>query len=133
VLGGIYVRYLDPAGNGLDVNVTTLGTTRTTYTLSYVPAFGSAIWASVYLDANVVIDHASTLSLVYIANPDHADNAPAVSGSPLASIAMVSSTQELPAQLQLYADRNAQIAARSNSTSTTFRVQVLGFFWPGGI
>jgi hypothetical protein len=46
---------------------------------------------------------------------------------------MASATQQIPQQLQLYANRSAQITARSNNTSTTFRVQVLGFFWPGGI
>jgi hypothetical protein len=73
------------------------------------------------------------LALVYIANPDHADSAPSATAAPLASISMSIAGQEVPHQLQLYANRSAQITARSNQTSTTFRVQVLGFFWPGGI
>jgi hypothetical protein len=133
VLGGLYFRWLDPASNALDVTVTNLGTTRTTYTLNDVPTFGSTYYASVYFDANVVVDHASALSIVYIANPDHVDSAPSLNSTPLATISMASGTQETPHQVQLYANRNAQITARSNNTSTTFRVQVLGFFWPGGI
>jgi len=129
--GGIYLRYLDPGA--LDVSVTNLGTSRATYTLTRIPAFGNSYWLSVYFDANVAVDHASLFSIVYIANPDHVDSAPSASATPLASISMASATQQIPQQLQLYANRSAQITARSNNTSTTFRVQVLGFFWPGGI
>jgi len=125
------IRWIDPAANGLDISVTNQGTSRITYAIKNVPAFGNTFWASVYFDANVVIDHASTLSVVCIANPDHVDSAPSATAAPLATISMASGTQEMSVQLQLYANRNAQITARSNNTGTTFRVQVLGFFWPG--
>jgi hypothetical protein len=130
VHGGMYVRYTAPAANGLDVDVTNLGTTQATYTLDHVPPFTSTLFVPVVFDANLTIDHASALARVYVSNPQHANNAPAPAAAPLSTITMPAALQETGQIAQLLADHNGQITARSNQTSTTLKMMVIGWYWP---
>jgi hypothetical protein len=127
---GLYVRYLNPADNGLDVDVTNLGTTATNYTLTNVPISGNTRYLSIAFDANVSVVHSSASPQVYISNPDHADATPSLSASPLATVRPYGNSIASVNQVMLLANRNGQITAKSASTSTTFKVQVLGWYWP---
>jgi hypothetical protein len=120
--------YLDPAQNGLDVSVTNLGTTRTTYTLSNVPAFGSAD-NLIIIDANVGVNNGTSDTRVYISTPLHVNSAPSATAAPLSTIKVDTGGIMQAARCSLYVDNNAQIAARSTAASTTLSIQILGWLW----
>lgn len=128
--GQIHVRYLNPANLNLDVNVNNLSTSRVTYSLNFVPPFGDTWYQSVLFMANVNVSHASGAQNVYIASPDHTDSAPSTTAAPLASINAQTGGGLIVSLKYMYADRNAQITARSLAANTIFKVQVLGYFWP---
>jgi hypothetical protein len=126
--GIIYIMFLDPAQNGLDVSVTNLGTTRTTYTLSNVPAFGSAD-NLIIIDANVGVNNGTSDTRVYISTPLHVNSAPSATAAPLSTIKVDTGGIMQAARCSLYVDNNAQIAARSTASNTTLSIQILGWLW----
>jgi hypothetical protein len=128
-MDAIYVRYVHPAENGLDVNVSNLGVSRVTYQLTQVPPFGASVFASVRFDANVSVSHATGAQHIYIANPDHIDSAPSTTATPLSNISANTSGGVRHSTMVLYANRDAQITGRSLATNTIFKVQTLGYLW----
>lgn len=127
---GIFVQYANPAENGLDINVTNLGTSRTTYSLPSVPPFPeSEVQNRPIFLANVAVANATVPTYVYISHPETTDSAPSSSAAPLATISVTNSQVNI-ASLPLISGINGQLAARATNTSTTLRVQVLGYYWP---
>lgn len=110
----------------LDVDTTSLSTTKTNYALSGVPS-GLVVLAKI--NAGVT---AAAIRNVYISNPNFTDLAPSTSALPLASITSDGSAAIFNSILSVYTDTSAQISARSNGASTTFRVSVIGWTDPRG-
>lgn len=110
----------------LDVDTSTLGATRTNYTLTNVPS-GIVVIANINAHIN-----AASVPQVYISNPNLTDLTPSVTATPLALIGTSASSSGPIANIKVYTDTSAQISARSNVASTTFRVAVLGWVDPRG-
>lgn len=108
----------------LDVNSTT-GTSSASYTLASVPP------QRMLAELNVTITHASQLALVYIRDGTLADLAPSATVAPLSTlrvnVAAVANSETI-SRYTTMSGSNAQIAARSSQTSTTFLVATLGWF-----
>lgn len=128
--GVLYVEYRDPTGPGLDVSDTALGSTNTTYTLPSIPPTGDTLYQTIFFDCNIVLDHGSAQARLILRNADVIDNASSLTASPLSTLRMYSGGVEALCRMRLSANRNAQIGARSSDSSTTFRLQVLGYEWP---
>ncbi len=109
----------------LDVDDSTLTTTKKNYTLSGVPS-GLVLSAFTHLR----ISHASA-ALVYVSNPNLTDIAPSATATPLAS-ASTTSVVIGDQQTRLITDTSAQISARSTAATTTIRVSVIGWTDPRG-
>lgn len=99
----------------LDVNVSTLGTSRSLYALT-VPA-------GLVVDAKIRAYNLSGSANVWIGPPAEADQAPSTSASPLFTLAGA----DWNAALRIRTDTSRQIAARSNSGSTSWRAVTLGW------
>jgi hypothetical protein len=106
----------------LDVDVSTLGTSRTNYTLASVPT-GLVLIALV----NVYVFLAANNPTIYISNPNLTDLAPSNTATPLGSIVVSVTNNRLSQQMRLLTNNAAQISARSDSANTVFRVATLGW------
>ena len=100
----------------LDVDVANLGTSSTNYAMATIPP---DLKLRVLL--NVVISHAS-IATVYVRDPDTTDVAPSSIAAPLANMRNVNTGSPSCSQLWVVTNASRQIAARSNSNNTDFRV-----------
>lgn len=102
----------------LDVDVTNLSTTRVNYTLASVPT-GFRLEAIV----NVFASGAGGRH-VYVSNPDLADLAPSATVAPLFELYAETDRAQ---RAGLLTDASGNISARCDTSSTSFRVAVLGW------
>ena len=109
----------------LDVDDSTLSTTKKNYTLSGVPS-GLVVNAL----ANVVSSNAAT-NRVYFSNPNLTDLAPSATATPLSNLTS-NTTATLFSQVKMITNTSAQISARASAATTTIRVSVMGWTDPRG-
>lgn len=114
----IYTQY---ATTTLDVDTSTLSSASTTYTLASIPV-GMKYEAII----NAYITASGTAALVNVRSLDQADAAVTITGAPLHNMTSPSGGTG-SAQLRIVTNSAAQIAARSQTASTTFRVAPTGF------
>jgi hypothetical protein len=127
--GDLFVHYLDPATNGVDATTTTLSTTRTDFTLSYIPPIGAA-GDEIQGLFNAVYNNAGAGNGVYITNPNMVDSAPSEATNLVelkTSVANIAVEQ----RLMLLVDHAAKVSARATAASSTFRLLTMGYYWPG--
>jgi hypothetical protein len=110
--------WLDPIR---DVSTTTLGTTRTNFTLRVPTGFRIRVFA------NMTTTRAAAGVCVYVSNPELSDLAPTNVATPLAQIRTEVSGQSANVYGECITDTSAQISARADAASTTFRLAVLGW------
>lgn len=128
--GSLYVQYLDPTTNGLDISDTTLTTTKKNYTLNYAPPLGtSGDFVEVLM--NFHLTNASSAT-VWISSPDQTDAAPSQTAAPLGTMQVPAANN--PVFLtQVTTNSSAVISARSTVASTTIHGIVIGYYWPGNL
>lgn len=109
-----------------DINSTTLGTTRTSYTVP-VPSGNThvAIVDSVYTNAGGATS-------IYMSNPNLTDTAPSISSAPLAHMYITTGATLVSSGMNIPTDTSSQISARSDRASTTLRASVRGWI-DGGL
>ncbi|NBW11375.1 MAG: hypothetical protein EBR82_25415 [Caulobacteraceae bacterium] len=119
---GDYVEYLTPT---MDVEDTTLGTTRVTYsgTQASLPPFVTRA------QLQVLWGHATVNTMVYVASPGSTDSAPSVSAAPLFTLRNNVAGSITGGQCMICTDASGQIAARASAaaSTTTLRIAVLGY------
>jgi hypothetical protein len=126
---GYYIKYLDPATNGLE-HFTNSSTIRATRSLNYLPNLGS----SLLFDANIAVSHTTTQVTVWVSDPDMTDATPSTTASPLCTIRSgASGAVENTKAASLTTDSGGQVADRSTAASTTVDFQILGYHWPGSL
>lgn len=106
----------------LDIDNPGLGMSSSTYTLERVPT-----GLELLVHMNVAISHGSTSPSVYFRHPSDADMAPTLTVSPLSQIRTGAAGATGMAEIAVYCNTSAQIAARSNATSTGFWGAILGW------
>lgn len=106
----------------LDVSVTNLSTSRTTYTLASMPT-GFRMEAII----NTYISHASSAALAWISDLSQTDSVPSASAAPLGTIQALSSYWPFQGNYRVWTNTSAQIGARSTFSSTTLRVVTVGW------
>jgi hypothetical protein len=125
ILNGIWMgaksrlfQYTTPL---LDISVTNLGTSATTYTLDYVPT------GSKMMVRGNVLGGASGGGDVYVSDPDTTDLAPSTSVAPLSTQRSTTNGVVDSGQLNVITNTSAQIRARSSDSNSTFRVVVISY------
>lgn len=116
---GNYFRLKTPT---LDVNVSNLSTSSTSY------ALGTPLGISLQVLLNIETAHISANNYVYIHNPSDTSTAPSNNTAPLATIHAPVAGEAGSGQAIVWTDDSAQIAARSDNSGTFLRVAPLGWF-----
>lgn len=111
----------------LDVSVTNQGASRINYVLASVPA-GIIVKANL----NILIGSASAATFVYVSNPNLADLAPSETVAPLLTLRNQVANLMMEEKISAWTDSSAQISARADAASRTFRVATLGWEDPRG-
>jgi hypothetical protein len=129
----IFVHYatlpaLDVSGTGIDDQANQ-------YSLPSIPNITGGLKGEVAIaaDMNIVLDHASVQLLLTIGTPS-GGAVPSATASPLAGARMLTTTGEVLHRMNRVPLLSGNVLeARSSGTSTTFRVQILGYYWPANV
>lgn len=103
----------------LDVDTTSLSTTRTNYTIAVPPDIRARA------DLRVHAENAAEAHVV-IANPELTDSAPSATAAPLSDIHVEAGVVDV-INMSMLTNTVRQISARSDAASTTLRVAVIGY------
>lgn len=106
----------------LDVNVTNLGTTATSYTLASVP-----LGVETKALLNMVYSSPTADTPIYISSPYVTDLAPSTTASPLATAITDETNKKNGQQIQCRTNTSAQIRARSGAANTSLALSVVGY------
>lgn len=111
----------------LDVDVSNLGATSTSYALASVPP-GLSVKVMM-LGAFV---QATAGTNLYVRNPNDTDSAPSAAVAPLADLRIQVNGGAVVGPIIKTTDTSQQIAARSSAASSTFRVAPMAFYYDFG-
>ena len=126
IIGFIHAgnRFYYKSPPGLEVDTTTLTTTRVNSTRSYLPA------QRVVAICNAVTLRATASAAVYFSNPDLTDLGTSATATPLASIGLAVAASALWTQVDILTDATGVFSYRADASSTTLRVAPIGWIVP---
>lgn len=127
--GGMYIQYVDPATIGFAINDNTLTTVRKAYTIPHVPP---NLGETILMDCMCLFSSATTGTQIWLYDANVTDAAPSNASAP-GSMCGILVANLVHSKRAIVTTITGALSARASAASTGLKLQVMGYFWPGGI